>query len=352
MKRLAGLYILFSIMASGAKAQPMITNGDGSALSTTYCHKDERRPLGATPAGGQFSGCGMLQENGIWYFNPAVATQGSTVFPVQCAITYTAPNGQSVSRNILIRKPVVVHPPLQDLGTCIDSVRIAAQMLYAGAYDFQWSPAAPLSRPDTSVTDGLVTETTTFYLTATDRVGGCQGTDSITITRYPVPQLTVQPENVKIFSGQQVQLLAQGAELYEWFPKQWLSHHAIANPVASPQEPIEYTVVGYNQYGCNDTAKTRIDIEETLHLPNAFTPNGDGLNDFFAVKNMGYQGVVSFKIYDRWGHLIFETRDAAQGWDGNVKGRPAGQGVYFYDIRIASRTGLPRQFKGELMLMR
>lgn len=352
MKRLSALFIALIITASVAKAQPMITNGDGSALTTTFCHKDALHALGATPAGGPFSGCGVLQANGIWYFNPAIATQGSTVFPVQCAITYTSPNGQSVSRNILVRKPVVVHPPLQDLGTCIDSVRIAAKMLYAGAYDFQWSPAAPLNRPDTSVTDGLVTETTTFYLTATDRVGGCQGTDSITVTRYPVPQLTIEPENVKIFSGQQVQLVASGAELYEWFPKQWLSHPAIAKPVATPQEPLEYSVVGYNQYGCNDTAKMRIDIEETLHLPNAFTPNGDGKNDFFAVKNMGYQGVLAFRIYDRWGHLVFETRDAERGWDGTIKGLPAVQGTYFYDIRIAKRTGGIQQFKGDLLLMR
>jgi hypothetical protein len=64
------------------------------------------------------------------------------------------------------------------------------------------------------------------------------------------------------------------------FPKQWLSHPAIANPVASPQEPVEYTVVGYNQYGCNDTAHLSIAVEERLYLPNAFTPNGDGKNDF------------------------------------------------------------------------
>lgn len=352
MKLLSGLFIVFMLLSFCTGAQINITNGDGSALTTTYCYNNQQLQLLATPAGGQFSGCGMLQQNGLWYFNPVLATQNATVFPVQCAINYTAPNGQSVSRNILIRKPVVISPALADFGTCIDSVRISAHMLYAGAYDFQWSPASPLSRPDTSVTDAMVTATTTFYLTATDRAGGCQGTDSITITRYPVPELSITPASVQLFSGQSVQLEATGADYYEWFPKKWLSHAGIANPVASPQEPIEYTVVGYNQYGCNDTAHTRIDIEETLHLPNAFSPNGDGLNDFFAVKNMGYQGVVSFKIYNRWGHMIFETLNAAQGWDGHIKGRPAEQGVYFYDIRIASRKGLPRQFKGELMLMR
>lgn len=352
MKQLSGLIISCFLFVLSAGAQVTITNGDGSALTTTYCYKDQLLPLTGTPAGGQFSGCGMVQQNGLWYLNPVLATQNVTVFPVQCAINYTAPNGQSVSRTILIRKPVVISPALEDLGTCIDSVHLAANMLYAGAYDFQWTPAAPLSRPDTSVTDAFVTRTTTFYLMATDRSGGCQGTDSITITRYPVPQLSVDPARVAIFSGQSVQLQAAGADYYEWFPIQGLSHAAVADPVVSPQEPMTYTVVGYNQFGCKDTAQSIIDIDERLHLPNAFTPNGDGRNDFFAVKNMGYQGVVSFKIYNRWGHLVFETLDAARGWDGMIKGQPAEQGVYFYDIRIANRIGKIIPFKGDLMLIR
>lgn len=340
------------LFLSNGYAQINITNADGSLITTRYCYANQNTQIIGTPTGGSFSGCGMSLQNGQWVFNPVQATQGVTVFPYSCPITYTASNGQSTTRNFLVQKPVVIDPPLQGFGTCIDSVRIEATMLYAGAYDFEWIPSSPLSRPDTSLTDAFVTQTTTFYLTATDKVGGCKGKDSITIIRYPVPQLSVNPEQAGMYARQSVQLQAEGATYYEWFPKQWLSHAGIANPVASPKAPIEYTVVGYNEFECTDTAKVRIDIDEQVYLPNAFTPNGDGLNDFFAIRNMGYQGVLSFRIYNRWGQLVFETLDAARGWDGMHKNQPAEQGNYFYDIRLSLRDGSSKHFKGEVLLIR
>ncbi|RYD98335.1 MAG: gliding motility-associated C-terminal domain-containing protein [Sphingobacteriales bacterium] len=344
--------LLLVLMSGAGFAQVSITNGDGTALTQRYCYNDTNYLLAGIPAGGSFSGCGILERNGQWYFNPVAATNGVSVFPYQCPLTYTATNRQLVSRNLLIDKPVVISPSMADIGLCVDTFLLQAKMLYAGAYDYVWSPAAFLERPDTSFTKGGVQQTTTFVLTATDRVSGCKGTDTVTVTRYPVPVLKVTPSSVTINSRGTVQLLASGAEYYEWTPYAGLSHPGIANPVASPQGPVIYTVVGYNSFSCSDTAEVSIDVNETLALPNAFTPNGDGKNDFFAVKNMAFQGVHSFRIFDRWGRMIFETRDAAQGWDGTIKGISAEQGMYFYEIRLSLRDGTAKIFKGDVMLMR
>lgn len=351
MKRIVGSMLLVLMSAAGF-AQVSINNGDGTVLTQRYCYNDTNYHLAGTPSGGSFSGCGILQRNGQWYFNPVEATKGISVFPYQCALTYTASNGQSISRNLLIDKPVVIIPPMQDIGLCIDTFHLQAKMLYAGAYDYAWSPAAFLERPDTSFTKGRVAQTTTFILTATDRVSGCQGSDTVIVTRYPVPVLSVTPAAASINARESVQLLASGAEYYEWSPYAGLSHPAIANPVASPEGPVKYTVVGYNSFSCSDTAEVFIDVHETLAIPNAFTPNGDGKNDFFAVKNMGYQGVHNFRIFDRWGRMVFETMDALRGWDGTVKGKPAAQGMYFYEIRLSLRDGNAKVFKGDVMLMR
>src|SRR5690606_27195330 len=113
------------------------------------------------PAGGTFDGCGIFEENGQWYFNSQVATEGETVFPISCQLTYTV-DGQSISVHLLIWKPVVIDPPLNDSFTCTGEIRLEAYTLYAGAYDYQWIPSAPLERPDTSITNGYITDTTTF----------------------------------------------------------------------------------------------------------------------------------------------------------------------------------------------
>ena len=72
--------------------------------------------------------------------------------------------------------------------------------------------------------------------------------------------------------------------------------------------------------------------ESYLAVPNVFTPNGDGKNDEFRV---AYRSLRDFHIwvYNRWGKLVYESTDPAKGWDGNINGRPAAEGAYFYVVR-------------------
>lgn len=353
MKRVFILSIIVLLIFDNVvSAQTNITNGDGSVLTTRYCHQDTDFPLMGLPSGGTFSGCGIRFENGQWLFNPKQATEGISVFPVQCPLTYTTTGGQSITKNLLIQKPVVIYPPLQDFGICVDTFKLDAQMLYAGAYEYDWSPSLSLERSDTNVTFGTIQQTTHFKIKAIDKVSGCMGFDSITVNRYPMPLLSVNPSETLIKSRKSVQLQAEGADYYSWMPVEGLSNPAISNPVAQPKEPTRYRVVGYNHFECTDTAYVNVDINETLGIPNAFTPNGDGKNDLFSVKNMGHQGVIAFKIFNRWGQLIFETLNVDHGWDGTHNSQQVEQGVYFYHIRIALRDGTVKDFKGDVTLIR
>ena len=100
-------------------------------------------------------------------------------------------------------------------------------------------------------------------------------------------------------------------------------------------EPGSYRVVCRvnNAYCTSDSTEQIISISESyLRVPNVFTPNGDGVNDEFRV---AYRSLREFHcwIYNRWGHLVYEWTDPAKGWDGNIGGRPAAEGAYFYVIR-------------------
>jgi len=339
------------INAPGLLYAQNISHADGSALKTKFCYEDITYPLAGNPSGGSFSGCGIQQHNGQWYFNPVLATQGVTVFPYQCNISYTI-NNQTVSQAMLIYKPVKINPPLPDSATCSGHFSLVAQLLYAGAYDYQWTPAAPLERADTSTAKGFVQQTTTFVFIATDHTSGCSGSDTVTITRYSRPEVNVIPANALINARDEVQLQASGADFYYWQPSRWLSSDTLANPLANPQAPIIYQVIGTNEYGCTDSAEVTIKINEDLFVPNAFTPNGDGVNDRFRVENIGYQGIEAFHIFNRWGERIYQTLDGANGWDGTQHGRQADMGTYYYYIRLGMRNGSSAVFKGEVMLMR
>lgn len=80
-----------------------------------------------------------------------------------------------------------------------------------------------------------------------------------------------------------------------------------------------------------------------MYIPNAFTPNGDGLNDLFGVKGEGIDD-LHVLVYDRWGEVIFESTEGEDQWDGSFKGRPVQQGTYVYQVfargdKPLSRTG-------------
>lgn len=93
-------------------------------------------------------------------------------------------------------------------------------------------------------------------------------------------------------------------------------------------------VVYISNYDCTlDSVEFTISVSESmLKVPNVFTPNGDGANDEFRV---AYRSLREFHcwVYNRWGHLVYEWSDPAQGWDGTIGGRPAAEGAYFYVIR-------------------
>ncbi len=346
------LFLLGLLFPGAAFAQTVsITSPDGAPLATQYCHADTNYALAGQPAGGTFSGCGVLFLNGTWYFNPVTASNGNTAFPYDCDLRYVI-NGDTAMMPMRVWKPVVINPTLQDTVTCTGAFRLHANTLYAGNYAYQWSPTAPLEHPDLDITAGFINTTTTFVVTAKDYTSGCTGSDTITVTRGQVPLVTVTPEAIRINARELVPLHAQGADYYSWQPAKWLDNDAIANPLAAPRGPVTYTVTGRSKDGCTDTAQVHIDVNEGTFIPNAFSPNGDGLNDVFKIENFGYERIKEFNVFNRWGERVFQTLDGTKGWDGTYKGHPADVGTYYYYIAYATTDDNLHTFKGEITLLR
>lgn len=351
MNRTAQFLLVILSLSQNVFAQTIdIKNGDGSPLKMQYCFINHDYEITGVPAGGTFAGCGISMQNGQWYFNPVAATQGVTVFPYQCQFTYTV-NNTSIAKDMLVWKPVMVNPPLQDSATCNGNFLLHATMLYAGDYDFRWFPAIYLTSADSVITPGNIQATQTFVLTAKDITSGCTGSDTIIITLNATPQLTVSNDTT-VNAHSQLTLQASGADTYLWLPNKWLSNDTASNPLASPQTPVTYTVIGTNTDGCSDTATVSININQGLMVPNSFSPNGDGLNDVFKIQNFGYQVIKEFHIFSRWGQLVFQTMDGTKGWDGTFNGMPSDVGNYFYRIRIQSEDGSIRLYQGDLLLLR
>ncbi len=126
-------------------------------------------------------------------------------------------------------------------------------------------------------------------------------------------------------------------------------------PILLAEHNYPVSLVVQNDLGCFDTAENNIRVLKSCYIavPNAFTPNGDGLNDFLYPLNAFKADNLDFKVYNRLGQLVFETHDWTQKWDGTIKGEPQDAGIYVWTLEyVLHDTGKHVFMKGSSVLIR
>jgi gliding motility-associated-like protein len=150
------------------------------------------------------------------------------------------------------------------------------------------------------------------------------------------------------------QLLGSGGIEYIWSPSNVLNNPLIQNPVAILQNDTRFNLTAKDILGCIGTSTVFVKVYKgpTFYIPNAFTPNNDGLNDLFKAVAPGVQKTNFFSVFNRWGHLMFKTQDLSQGWDGRYSGVPQPGGVYVWVIKGLDLSGKVIETKGTVTLIR
>lgn len=287
--------------------------------------------------------------------------------PVTYTITATQPGApatcppHSVSSHVTVEQYPDVIMPSRDTIVCInpgDSVTLNTFATPEGVdYNYSWDPAANL-RDDYSRINKFAAPVGTYkyVLTASSPLANCTGKDSMTIHVVPPFQITsVTPSDTVIDYGDAIQLNATGdAIAWVWLPVDFLDDPNLQSPVSSPNKSIQYEVVGLDKYGCRDTGKVNIQVQfqPNFFIPTAFSPNGDGHNDMFRIENLQYEKLLTFKVFNRLGQLVFSTKNNINGWDGTFNGKPAPSDTYFYLIEVVLPDGEHQKFKGDITLVR
>ena len=178
--------------------------------------------------------------------------------------------------------------------------------------------------------------------------------NAIAMTVYDVPAISLTPDTV-IAAGSVINLdpiISGQVDQYQWSPAASLNDASIQDPTASPAITTVYQLVVSNGH-CTASATEKVEVFYDLQLPNAFTPNGDGINDLFRVPPSIPANIKRLSIFDRWGALVFSTEDSMHGWDGTFKGRAQPAGTYVWMVEyidpIVKRTILK---KGTVELIR
>lgn len=155
--------------------------------------------------------------------------------------------------------------------------------------------------------------------------------------------------------GQPIQLQATGGDFFQWTPSTGLDNANIPNPVATVQRDMVYIVTASTATAaCPTTDSLRIKAYRgpEFYIPNAFTPNRDGLNDVFRFTAAGVGSVRYFRIFNRYGQLVYSSTTAEPGWDGNFNGKRQPSDTYVWMIEGVDYLGNTIRRKGTVTLMR
>ena len=154
-----------------------------------------------------------------------------------------------------------------------------------------------------------------------------------------------------------------GNYTYEWTtqsPLDFLNCDDCQYPVSTPEHDINYQVVVTNENGCRAEDNKTIFVEQIrrVFLATGFTPNEDGFNDvFYPQGGAGTERVQLFRVYDRWGEVVFENKDfelnnPAEGWDGTFRGKPMNSNVFVWTAEVRFTDGAVILYKGDVSLLR
>ena len=193
----------------------------------------------------------------------------------------------------------------------------------------------------------------TYFISVSDS-NGCTDTSSFEIEQPSQGVLEITPSFSVITLGDSIPFNANPSiGNFEWNPPVNLSCDTCANPTAYPEFDITYIITLDDGTGCllRDTVTVQVNQPE-IYVPSAFTPNGDGENDFLHVMDKNIGEFISLRIFNRWGNLLFETNDITQGWDGHFKGEPQEVDTYIYDLEIVLPTGQSANVNGHVLLLK
>ncbi len=284
-------------------------------------------------------------------FNPIATPPATTRYYV------TAKSGICVrtdSINVFV-DPAPVADAGPDTSICFGgSIKLQAQ----GGNFYKWFPSSFLSSNASASPVASPTATIYYMLNVGDN-NGCVSLHPDTIKISVVPAVKLFAGNDTVAAVNQplqlnaVQVSNSGPLSYSWSPAYGLNDPYIASPVAKLDRDMVYTVTGRTQLGCLGTDQVKIKTYKgpEIYVPNAFSPNNDGLNDVLKAITAGIKTLKYFNVYDRWGKMIFSTSNSIIGWDGKIKGIPSSTGTYVWFAEAVDYLGNTIQRKGTVIVL-
>lgn len=249
----------------------------------------------------------------------------------------------------------------EQVGLCPGATRGLALVNPEAGTTYQWFNGSTLLGGETGTALTVNADGSYWVAAVTDK--GCRDTSHvIKVVVHPQPEAIIEPFSTDIMCAYDTLALKAGdggADDYRWEPAKpfrlltGAEGRNVAGIFTAPTTLITLTV--YNQYGCEDTATALVVTRPCceVFMPNAFSPNGDGLNEYFKPELQLGQLLVSMQVFDRWGKLVYNNTNVKKGWDGKYEdGSEAMSETYMYLIKYTCSDGKLYEKKESVSLIR
>jgi gliding motility-associated-like protein len=233
---------------------------------------------------------------------------------------------------------VIVYPavvPFASGGTsvCED---VPVRLNASGGVRYEWTPASGLSSPTIADPVALPSDTTQYQVKVYN-VYGCFDTASVTVNIWKKPKAMAGPDK-RMLEGETVLLegTAEGTQVrYFWTPPNNLDNTFILTPTAGPPANTTYTLHVVSDLGCGTaTDNVFVRVYKQVKIPNAFSPNGDGINDDWKILNLETYPEGILQVFNRHGQQVYYSRGYSRNWNGTFNGKPLPVGTYYYVIDL------------------
>jgi gliding motility-associated-like protein len=232
------------------------------------------------------------------------------------------------------------------------------QLQGRGGVGYSWQPAPALDRPQ-SPSPRLKTGISTRFTLQVRDARGCRSLQQDTVMVHFIPAVRAfAGKDTQVVAGQPLQLTATDlsgkATRASWWPVTGLSDPQAFNPVATVREDVHYVLTLATPEGCTgkDTLFIRAFLGPQVYVPTAFTPDGNGRNDLLRPLLVGMKGFHYFRVYNRWGQVVYATATAGAGWNGTVQGVRQDSGTFLWVVSATDERGQPVLRKGTVVLVR
>ena len=206
---------------------------------------------------------------------------------------------------------------------------------------YQWAPLSGISNPNISNPVVYPPETTVYILTVGNNE--CKVSDSVTVVVNKVPKADAGADRV-IIEGQSAVLngAAAGTDItYTWTPAEFITAPGTLTPLVNPPSNKIYTLQVVSNKGCGTaTDDVLVKVFKKLFIPNAFTPNNDGINDTWFIETLEAYPHASVKVFNRYGQMVFDNHGNSTRWNGTFKGVLLSPGAYAYVIDLKDNSKL------------